>query len=181
MINLLPMILAVCMVGEAGWTIQITLEPIPIVGSTTEEVGSTTGSSAQSSGQSSAQSSYEPEQLTATYEEPIYCESESEPEQSATYEETTSDDDGDWEYLGEHQITGYVATGNPCASGVYPYIGCCACNGLPIGTVVYVEDYGYLTVEDRGGMTDPYWIDIFMSSVSECYAITSVRGVWIVR
>lgn len=70
--------------------------------------------------------------------------------------------------LGYHDVTAYTWTGNPCASGRYPYAGCCACNGLPIGTKIYVEGYGTLTVEDRGGMSDPYAIDIYMDTYSAC-------------
>lgn len=95
--------------------------------------------------------------------------------------ETEAYEDGYLEYLGAHQVTGYTWTGNTMANGVYPSYGWCACNGLPLGSQVYIEGLGYFTVGDRGGMTDPYWIDIYFDTVSECYAVTGVYDIYLVR
>lgn len=71
-------------------------------------------------------------------------------------------------YLGTYQLTAYEWTGNPCANGNYPT--CCytvACNSLPLGTKIYIEGYGYFTVEDRGGMANNV-IDIYMGDYNSC-------------
>ena len=66
-------------------------------------------------------------------------------------------------YIGEYELTAYIATGNPCASGVYPTVEhTVACNSLPMGTRIYIEGYGEFVVEDTGGMADNV-IDIFVS------------------
>ncbi|SNU07808.1 3D (Asp-Asp-Asp) domain-containing protein [Lachnospiraceae bacterium] len=66
-------------------------------------------------------------------------------------------------YIGSYELTAYIATGNPCASGVYPTVGhTVACNSLPMGTHIYIEGCGEYVVEDTGGMADNV-IDIFVS------------------
>ncbi len=66
-------------------------------------------------------------------------------------------------YIGSYELTAYIATGNPCASGVYPTVEhTVACNSLPMGTRIYIEGYGEFVVEDTGGMADNV-IDIFVS------------------
>jgi len=144
MIKAIPLILTTCMVGEAGWTIQIKL----------------------------------PQQsdLAPIFDSVIEADEFVTEDVETEYEAT---DDG-WEYLGEIRVTGYTWTGNPCASGVYPYEGCCANNALPIGTVVYIEGLGYYTVEDRGGMTG-YWTDIYFDTLEECYQVTGYYEAWIVH
>lgn len=159
MINILALILSTLMVGEAGWTVQITNE---------------------------AQPETEPTYIEEYTEEATYYE---EPRQEATQadtiaEEPTDSDSGDeWEYLGSVRVTGYTWTGNTCANGRYPTSGyTVACNDLPIGTVVYIEGFGYRTVEDRGGMTrGTYWMDIYFDSVGECYNATGYYDAWIVE
>ena len=85
-------------------------------------------------------------------------------------------------YLGNLKITGYVATGNPTASGCYPYVGGVAMSrgyDLPWGTTIYIDGLGYYTLNDCGcgyGV-----VDVFCNSVSECYDITSWRDVYIVN
>ena len=101
-----------------------------------------------------------------------YAETPSEAEYEAYKEEEevveeVYEEDSNGSYLGYYELTAYTHTGNPMANGEYPYIGACACNSLPMGTVVYIEGYGTYTVCDRGGMPD-YVIDIFMDSEGEC-------------
>lgn len=101
-----------------------------------------------------------------------YAETPSEAEYEVYKEEEVVveevyEEDSNGSYLGYYELTAYTHTGNPMANGEYPYIGACACNSLPMGTVVYIEGYGTYTVCDRGGMPD-YVIDIFMDSEGEC-------------
>lgn len=81
-------------------------------------------------------------------------------------------------YIGSYTITGYVATGNLTASGVYPYVGGVAMNkqkmndlGLSYGDQIHIEGFGTYTVFDCGCAYNT--IDIFCNTISECYAITS--------
>ncbi len=68
--------------------------------------------------------------------------------------------------LGTYELTAYIATGNPCASGVYPTCNhTVACNSLPLGTRIYIEGYGEYVVEDTGGMAGNV-IDVFVSDYS---------------
>ena len=84
-------------------------------------------------------------------------------------------------YLGTYRCTGYVATGNACASGVMPESGVTiASNSLPMGTRVYIEGIGERVVQDTGGM-DVGTLDIFCNSVDECYAITGNYDVYIIE
>lgn len=66
-----------------------------------------------------------------------------------------------------YEITAYTWTGNQMANGEYPYYGVCACNSLPMGTVVEIEGLGRFVVCDRGGMSDDV-IDVYMDSYDEC-------------
>lgn len=83
-------------------------------------------------------------------------------------------------YVGTYSATAYTHTGNPCASGTYPYVakwidGVCyrtvaADYNFSLGQKLYIEagDYtGYVIVEDRGGFGYGV-IDIFMDSYNEC-------------
>jgi len=88
----------------------------------------------------------------------------------------------DMTYLGNLKITGYVATGNPTASGQYPYVGGVAMSrsyGLPWGTTIYIDGLGYYTVNDCGCSYGV--VDIFCNSISECYDLTSYHDVYIVN
>ena len=66
------------------------------------------------------------------------------------------------------------------ASGTYPQVGTIAANPnfLPYGTRLWIEGYGYGSVEDTGGFISqhPYGIDLFMSSEAAC-ASWGVRNV----
>ena len=67
------------------------------------------------------------------------------------------------DFIGNYQLTAYIATGNRCASGVYPQVNhTVACNSIPLGTKIYIEGYGEFVVEDTGGMAGNV-IDIFVA------------------
>lgn len=72
-------------------------------------------------------------------------------------------------YVGNYQLTAYIATGNPCADGAYPQTGyTVACNDPNLWHKwIYIEGYGTYYVHDTGGMPSNYIIDIFMGSYSE--------------
>ena len=74
-------------------------------------------------------------------------------------------------YIGVYEITAYEWTGNPCANGNYPTEGyTVACNGLPLGTEIYIEGVGYRTVEDRGAeWHGPGWIDLYLGDEASCW------------
>lgn len=73
-------------------------------------------------------------------------------------------------YLGNYKITAYAETGNPCANGNYPQTDyTIACNSLPFGSIVYIEDVGYRTVEDRGASWhEDEWIDLYLGDTASC-------------
>lgn len=84
-------------------------------------------------------------------------------------------------YLGTYRCTGYVATGNACASGVMPESGVTiASNSLPMGTRVYIEGIGERVVQDTGGMSSNV-IDVFVDSTSEAYALTGDYEVYVIE
>jgi|GEM_PF-3783779 len=90
--------------------------------------------------------------------------------------------EGNLRLLGSLKITGYVATGKKTASGVYPYVGGVAMSkkyGLPWGTKIYIEGLGYYTLNDTGCKYGV--VDVFCSSVKECYALTSNANVYVVE
>ena len=84
-------------------------------------------------------------------------------------------------YIGTYRCTGYVATGNACASGVMPESGVTiASNSLPMGTRVYIEGIGERVVQDTGGMSSNV-IDVFVDSTSEAYALTGDYEVYVIE
>lgn len=116
-----------------------------------------------------------------SYDEYEYYESDEEyvEEEENTYSDSES---GDMTLLGNLYITGYVETGNPTASGVYPYVGGVAMStsyGLPYGTTIYIEGLGYYTLFDTG--CNYGVVDVFCNTVDECYALTSWRNVYVVN
>ena len=107
-------------------------------------------------------------QVTQTYFEPA---------PSASMDTAPSSDG----YLGTYRCTGYVATGNACASGVMPESGVTiASNSLPMGTRVYIEGIGERVVQDTGGMGNGV-IDVFVDSTSEAYALTGDYEVYVIE
>lgn len=85
-------------------------------------------------------------------------------------------------YIGNLYITGYVATGNPTASGPYPYVGGVAMSrsyGFEWGTTIYIDGLGYYTLFDTGCSYGV--VDVFCNTIPECYALTSYRDVYVVN
>ncbi len=136
---------------------------------------------------------YEPEpEAEAVYEsepEAVYePENVNEPEQEAVYgsEQITYEPEPEMSYLGNLKITGYTATGNLTASGVMPYVGGVAINssfisdyGLSYGDTIYIDGLGYYTLNDTGCSYGV--VDVFASTVDECYALTSYADVYLVN
>ena len=71
-------------------------------------------------------------------------------------------------YAGNYELTAYIATGNPCADGVYPQTGFTAASNDPKlwHKTIEVEGYGTYYVHDTGGMSSNV-IDIFVGSYDE--------------
>lgn len=89
-------------------------------------------------------------------------------------------------YIGKMRITGYVATGNRTASGVYPYVGGVAMNnaqrkelGIKWGDKIYIDGLGTYVVFDCGCKRNV--VDVFCNTVPECYALTSYADVYIIK
>jgi 3D (Asp-Asp-Asp) domain-containing protein len=71
-------------------------------------------------------------------------------------------------YAGYFTLTAYEWTGSPCANGNYPSVGyTCASNYFGLGTRLYIEGYGYYTVEDTGGMASNV-IDLYYGDPAAC-------------
>lgn len=117
------------------------------------------------------------------YAEYVECvedvEEEPEPEPEEYVEpEPEPEPESNLEYIGDWTITAYCSCveccgswGNATASGATPYSGhTVACNTLPMGTQVMIDDVIY-TVEDTGWT--PYgdaWIDIYFDTHEEALA-----------
>lgn len=71
-------------------------------------------------------------------------------------------------YIGEYELTAYIATGNPCADGVYPEVGYTVASNDPNlwHKWIEIEGYGTYYVHDTGGMSNNV-IDIFVGSYDE--------------
>jgi 3D (Asp-Asp-Asp) domain-containing protein len=71
-------------------------------------------------------------------------------------------------YLGKYELTAYIATGNPCADGVYPSAGwTVASNDARLWHhKIRIEGYGEYYVHDTGGMATNV-IDIFVNTYDE--------------
>ncbi|MCG0277348.1 MAG: G5 domain-containing protein [Thermanaeromonas sp.] len=69
----------------------------------------------------------------------------------------------------EMEATAYTHTGNPTATGIYPYRGIVAVDPkvIPLGTRLYVEGYGYAWAQDTGGLIKGQRIDLFMETEKE--------------
>lgn len=72
----------------------------------------------------------------------------------------------------QFQVTAYVATGNPTASGVMPTVGrTVACPPeIPFGTRIHIEGVGDRICEDRGGAIHGNILDLFVGSQEEAIA-----------
>lgn len=71
-------------------------------------------------------------------------------------------------YMGNYELTAYVATGNPCADGIYPNSGyTAACNDPSLWHKwIHIEGYGDYYVHDTGDMANNV-IDIFMDNYDQ--------------
>ncbi|HHY60201.1 MAG TPA: DUF348 domain-containing protein [Clostridia bacterium] len=69
------------------------------------------------------------------------------------------------------EATAYTHTGNPTATGIYPYRGIVAVDPkvIPLGSKLYVEGYGYCEAQDTGGAIKGDRIDIFLDTKEECF------------
>ena len=128
---------------------------------------------------------YEYDYYDDSYDEYEYYESDESDEEEYVEEEDNTyseSESGNMTLLGNLYITGYVETGNPTASGVYPYVGGVAMStsyGLPYGTTIYIEGLGYYTLFDTG--CNYGVVDVFCNTVDECYNLTSWRNVYVVN
>ncbi|AHF05696.1 3D domain-containing protein [Desulfitobacterium metallireducens] len=68
------------------------------------------------------------------------------------------------------EATAYTYTGNRTATGVEPREGLIAVDPrvIPLGTQVYIEDYGYAVAADTGGAIKGNIIDVFFPSLQHC-------------
>ena len=89
-------------------------------------------------------------------------------------EESTESTNSEMYYYATYATTGYVATGSACADGQMPSAGYTVASNDPglWNKWIYIEGIGTRYVHDRGGMASNV-LDVFCSSVSECYSITS--------
>ena len=88
------------------------------------------------------------------------------------------------EPLGEWRVTAYAETGYCCANGQYPTEGyTIACNSLPFETMVYIEDVGFRTVEDRGPVyLGDEWLDLYLGEYDACVQWgDQYRKVWKIK
>lgn len=85
---------------------------------------------------------------------------------------TTEEQEPEMTYYGTMEMTAYVATGNPCADGVYPQVGLTvACNNSELWhKTIFIEGYGTRYVHDTGSMGKGV-IDLFVGSLDEAYNI----------
>ena len=99
--------------------------------------------------------------------EPVYEEPEYEPEPEPEIVEDVGEPTG-LSYYGTMELTAYIATGNPCADGVYPSTGyTAACNDPNLWhKTVYIEGYGTYYIHDTGAMSSSV-IDLFVGSYDE--------------
>ena len=84
-------------------------------------------------------------------------------------------------YFGQMECTAYIATGNPCADGVYPTVGyTVACNDPALWHKhIAIEGMGEFYVHDTGGMASNV-LDIFVGSYDEAINFgRQVRNVYI--
>ena len=71
-------------------------------------------------------------------------------------------------FVGNYDLTAYVATGSPCADGSYPQVGYTVASNDPAlwHKWIEIEGHGIFYVHDTGGMSSSV-IDIFVGSYGE--------------
>lgn len=108
---------------------------------------------------------------------------------SKVFNATTIEDYSNLEYYGACNITGYTPWCAHCCgktdgitrSGKQAVVGVTAgMVGLPLGTEIYIEGYGYFTVQDTGNVNN-YWVDLACYSHEDCYKVTGYAKVYIVK
>lgn len=62
----------------------------------------------------------------------------------------------------EHPLYGVTASGEMVRRGTVA-----ACRAIPYGTRVYIPNYGYGTVQDRGGAITEGCLDVYMEDLEE--------------
>lgn len=77
------------------------------------------------------------------------------------------------------RLTYYLPTGNPTASGAWPYPGSAACSyNLPFGSIVELPDGTQLVCIDRGHLGAAGWVDVFVHSHAEGQAMIARNGTY---
>lgn len=96
------------------------------------------------------------------------CVLEGEVEEMVGEATKTDSEASEGHYMGSYELTAYIATGNPCADGVYPQEGwTVACNDSRLWhRRIRIEGYGEYYVHDTGGMASNV-IDVFVGSYNE--------------
>lgn len=71
-------------------------------------------------------------------------------------------------YVGEYELTAYIATGSPCADGNFPQVGWTVASNDPQlwHKKILIEGYGEYYVHDTGGMSVST-LDVFVGSYDE--------------
>jgi len=86
--------------------------------------------------------------------------------------------------LGEFEVTHYAETGNRTKSGTWPAVGRTVAvdpDVIPLGSVLYVENYGVCVAEDIGGAVKNRVLDIYVGSKEEAIQLGRIKNVkvWI--
>lgn len=75
------------------------------------------------------------------------------------------------------RVTYYYATGNPTASGWYPYAGSAACSfNFPMGTTLAFPDGRVVVCLDRGRLGSEGWVDVFAPSAAYGRDVSQTYG-----
>ena len=86
----------------------------------------------------------------------------------ATEENSENDGNPTRTFVGNYDLTAYVATGSPCADGSYPQVGYTVASNDPAlwHKWIEIEGHGLFYVHDTGGMASSV-IDVFVGSYDE--------------